>query len=129
MIFLRIVAAVIVFCVICLVVKHIRPEFTPLVLLCSVIIVFTLILEKLNLLIEYVTDMVSLSDIVDDEYIFLLIKVLGITLITKIASEMCKDSGNSVLAVSVEFAGKVMVLIMCMPLFKIIVELATGLLK
>lgn len=129
MLFLRVVAITIVCSVVFLILKHLRPEFTPLILLSSVIIVFTLILEKIRLLIEYVTDLISVNNIVYDEYILLLIKVLGITLITKIASEMCRDSGSSVLAVSIEFAGKVMILLMCLPLFKIIVELASGLLK
>ena len=56
-------------------------------------------------------------------------RVLGIAFITKIGTELCKDSGNSVLAVIVEFAGKLAILLLCVSLLKTVVMLASGLLK
>ena len=80
-------------------------------------------------MITEVRELISYGEVIYDEYLILLIRVLGVSLITKIASDTCKDSGNTAIAVVVEFTGKVFVLIFCFPLLKMIVELSHGMLN
>ena len=48
---------------------------------------------------------------------------------TKIGSDICKDSANSALATIVELVGKTVILAMCLSLIKTLAEISKGLLK
>ena len=62
-------------------------------------------------------------------YISVLIKVLGITLITQILSDMCRDSGDQAAATKLEFAGKVIITAVSMPVIKGFVTYVAGLIE
>lgn len=55
---------------------------------------------------------------ISSEYISVLIKVLGITLITQVLSDMCRDSGDTAAATKLEFAGKVIITVVSLPVIK-----------
>lgn len=63
------------------------------------------------------------------EYLSILFKGLGICYLTQLASDICKDSGESSLAVQAETAGKTALLIIALPLFEKVSELAVGLIN
>ena len=58
------------------------------------------------------------------EYLAILFKGLGISYLTQLASDICRDSGESSLAVQTETAGKTALLIIALPLFEKVSELA-----
>lgn len=60
-------------------------------------------------------------------YVSVLIKVLGITLITQVLSDMCRDSGDSAAATKLEFAGKVIITAVSLPVIKGFVTYIAGL--
>ncbi|MDE7124441.1 MAG: stage III sporulation AC/AD family protein, partial [Eubacterium sp.] len=51
-------------------------------------------------------------------YIKLMIKVLGIVLITQFVADLCRDCGENALASQTETAAKVIVIAMILPLFE-----------
>ncbi len=126
---LKVIAVSVISVVICIVVRQIKPEFVPFLQLSSLIVVFTVSLDGLKDLLTTVTDLIGISEVIYDEYVFLMLKVLGIAVITKIGTEVCNDSGNSALAVGVELIGKAAILMICFPLFRMVINLAGGLLK
>lgn len=65
----------------------------------------------------------------NDGYLELLVKILWIAAVTKIGSDICKDSANSALATIVELVGKTVILAMCLSLIKTLAEISKGLLK
>lgn len=60
-------------------------------------------------------------------YISVLIKVLGITLVTQVLSDMCRDSGDSAAATKLEFAGKILITAVSLPVIKGFVSYVAGL--
>ena len=62
-------------------------------------------------------------------YVSVLIKVLGITLITQVLSDMCRDSGASAAATKLEFAGKIIITAVSIPVIKGFVSYVAGLVK
>lgn len=108
--------------------RNYRSEFSLLVVICASIIIFIMISEDLN------TIVVRFSEITEDvtgtkQYINLMLKVLGISLIAQLLSDLCRDSGESALATQAETAAKVIILIISFPLFESVIEIVTGLLK
>lgn len=61
------------------------------------------------------------------EYFEILLKSIGICFLTRLASDICNDSGEGALAVQAETAGKTALLILALPLFENAAELAAGL--
>lgn len=63
------------------------------------------------------------------EYIKLMIKVLGITLISQFVADMCRDCGESALASTTELGAKIIVITMILPLFETVIKIVTGLIE
>ena len=62
-------------------------------------------------------------------YVKLMLKVLGVVLVTGFTCDVCRDNDENALASFVEIASKVIVLSMIMPLFETIINIITGLVK
>ena len=126
---LKLVSIAVVCSVICILVKQIKPEFVPFLQISSLIIIFAFCVNGVRKLLISMSDLAGVSGAVQEEYVLLLLKVLGVALITKFAIDICNDSGNSALGTAVSLAGKAVILIMCFPLLSTVVELAVGMLK
>ena len=62
------------------------------------------------------------------EYVIVLQKALGIGYITTITSNICKDANEASLAQSLEFAGKIELILLSLPLVSSLLETAKSLL-
>lgn len=124
MIITKIVLTALICSVAAVTVKQIKPEFLPFVQIAAVLILLTVTLNGLSSLVEKLNDVIKYADSFITSSAFTLFKVLGIAFASKLAGEMCKDSGNSAIAVCVELAGKIIIIIMCVPLVQTILELS-----
>lgn len=79
-------------------------------------------------LISAVKDLINGSGI-NTEYLTLLLKALGVSVLTQLAADACRDSGETALSNKVELAGKVTILLLCLPLVKAMIQLSAGLIK
>ena len=61
---------------------------------------------------------------VDNTTITLLLKALGICLLTQLTADVCRDAGETALATHTELAGKAALLLLILPLFVQILDLA-----
>lgn len=105
-------------------IKKFSPEFSALVEIGATVIV---------LLIAYpylcdIVDFLAISDI-DTEYIKLLLKTVGVAILTQFAADICIDSGETALASKIEFAGKSVILALSLPTVKTLLEFAIGLIN
>lgn len=73
--------------------------------------------------------MLAESAAVPTAYIGVLLKGLGICLLTQLATDTCRDAGETALANKAELVGKVLLLTVALPLFEEIVTLALSLLQ
>lgn len=62
-------------------------------------------------------------------YVTMMLKVLGISIVTQVVCDICRDNGESALASQTEIASKIMVLAMLLPLFQTVIQIVTGLVK
>lgn len=75
----------------------------------------------------------TLKEITDNagelsSYLKLMLKVLGIALITQITADICRDCGETALAGQTEVAAKIIIVAMILPLFEAVVKMISGLL-
>lgn len=65
---------------------------------------------------------------VNKSYVTILIKIIGITYVTEIASSLCKDSGYQAIADQIELVGKLTILAISMPIMLAILDTIDNLL-
>lgn len=99
-----------------------------IVMLSAAIIIFLLVLDGLSGVFTYIAEISSGAESTA-EYIKLMMKVLGITLISQFAADMCRDAGENTLANQTETAAKIIVVLMVLPLFEAVLNIITGLLE
>lgn len=115
--------------VLVVVVRQQRPELAVIVQLAGIAVLAILSIEYLKNIFAETDGLFSEVEFLNDGYIELLVKILWIAAVTKIGSDICKDSANSALATIVELVGKTVILAMCLSLIKTLAEISKGLLK
>ena len=110
-------------------VREHRSDISPFVQLSGVAVLAIMCVSLLGKITERTRGLLPSSDIVDGGYLELLIKIVGIAIVTKISSDICRDSGNSAIATAVDLSGKALILMMSLPLLEAVASLAGGLLE
>ncbi len=94
--------------------KNTRPEISLLVSLSACIIILLYAVNGLGSVFGQLTDIIEKSGI-NEKYFEVAVKACIIAYITQFASELCKDAGEGAIAVKLEMAGKVSIVILAMP--------------
>lgn len=126
--FITICSAGIITAFAAVVLKKYSPEISVLTAIAGGIIIIISVLPKLTPFISELNEIGELAGI-DLSYITILVKAIGICIAGKFSSEFCRDNGFSSLASKVEFASKITVIIIALPLYSKIVSIAAELLK
>lgn len=109
--------AAVAFVYVCLstVLKSHRPEYVFLIRICAVVIIFLFIVEDIANLITNILSAFSAFNI-SSAHVSLLLKVVGISIVTDFVCDSLKDSGESSLSNVVSISSKFMILYMSLPL-------------
>ena len=98
-----------------LLVRRSHPELAVQITIVVAGIVFFLVLDKLRMIIELFTEMAKRAGI-GEMYLIILLKIIGISYLVEFGAQVCRDAGESAIASKVELAGKVMILVMAVPI-------------
>ena len=109
--------------IICVLLRKYNPEYSMIISLVCGILIFILILVSINPLISQIKDLVEESRL-PLEYASILFKALGICFLTQFSSDACRDAGESALSSKIELAGKVTIILISLPLFQKITQMA-----
>lgn len=118
----QLVAIGIVATSIILILKETRPEFTIFISLVTGVIIFLALIPKLVYLLDVMRD---LSQKVDIEIIYFstILKIIGIAYIVEFGSQLCRDAGENSIAMKIEMAGKLSILVLSIPILLGLMEL------
>ena len=94
---------------------------------CSVIILLAVLSQAVSV-INTVNNIIAVSQI-STSYIVILLKVIGICLLTEFAVNTCKDAGSQSIAGNVSLAGKIIVTVTALPLYTDILNTVLSLLQ
>ena len=106
--------------------KQKSPEYTLFISLTAGILILVMIVAAAVPLFERMQALFAQTG-AKAEYVQVLFKSLGLCFITQIACDACRDLGESAIASKVEAAGKISVLLISLPLFEQILNIASGL--
>ncbi len=102
--------------------KQYKPEYAFGAALAAGVLLLLYTVTVFGGILTEIENLVAVSGIESEKYKILL-RCLGICTVTKIASETCKDCGQSSLSSKVDLAGKTAVLFAAIPLFGEIIGL------
>ncbi|MBQ3004960.1 MAG: hypothetical protein IJM97_01880 [Clostridia bacterium] len=122
----KIAAIVIVAAILSLIVRQYKGEYSLVIQLSGILLVILVALSTISSLFEQITSVMTDSQI-DSDFVNLIIKILGISVIIELSADICRDTGNSALASNVEFLGKIIILSMTFPMIKTLVTFISGL--
>ncbi len=91
-----------------------RGELAIMISICGGVLILLQFLPQISEIIDCMKAMAQAGGM-DGSYITIILKASGIAVLVAISSSICKDAGQSALAVKVEIAGRVAILITAMP--------------
>ena len=105
-----------------MVVRGSRPELASLLAMAAGALVFFLAISRLQAVVAVMNQLVIKAGLAED-YLKVLLKVVGIAYVSEFAAQTCRDAGEDSLAAKVEMGGKVLVLAMASPIIVALVTL------
>ena len=108
--------------------RQLKPETAPLVVLAGAAVIIIALTDGLLGISEEIDGMMELAGL-EKENVSILMKSLGICVVTQFAADICYDNSYSSIAAAVELAGRVGAIALAMPMIKTVAQLAIGLIN
>lgn len=102
--------------------KDFRPEFIIFISIITGLIIFSLILNKLVYVVEVMKNL-SLKANLEIEYFSIILKIIGMSYIVELGSQICRDADQNSIAMKIELAGKVSIMILAIPILMSLMDL------
>lgn len=104
-----------------LIIKKEHPEIAVQLSLALVVIIFLFILDKISSVLEIFRELASRANI-NMLYLHTLLKIIAIAYVTEFGAQICRDAGEGAVAGKIEFAGKVIVMVMAVPIIALVLD-------
>ena len=98
-----------------------RDELAVQISICAGIIIFLFMINKITAIMNLLQQL-SLKANIDFVYLTTVFKILGISYLASFCSEICRDAGQSSIASKVEFAGKILILVLAIPILMAVLQ-------
>lgn len=106
--------------------KQIKPELSVFAIISGSVIILFLILESLGGLFGNYKDLIDKTGL-DANIFSSVLKVVGIGYLVDFAGGICIDAGVPSIADKILLGGKVLILLMCMPVLNNLIQLVVSL--
>ncbi|MCM2674980.1 stage III sporulation protein AD [Alkalicoccobacillus plakortidis] len=110
-----------------LVVREQKPLFAFLVTLFAGIMIFLFVIDELVKIIQLLEGIAADAN-VHIMYLQTILKIIGIAYIAEFGAQIAKDAGQASMASKIELAGKILILVLAIPIIKAVIEMILSLL-
>ena len=104
-----------------LIIRQQRPEIAVQLSIALATIIFLMVLSKINVVLTLFRDMAAKANI-SSIYLNTILKIIGIAYVTEFGAQVCRDAGEGAVAGKIEFAGKVLVMVMAIPIIALVLD-------
>ncbi len=119
---MKIVIVGIVAAVLAVLLKEERPEIAVVVSIVTGLVIFIFLITKLNSVMSVLKYFASKANI-DVLYFSTILKVIAIAYITEFGAQICRDAGEGAIASKVELAGKVLIMVIAIPILAALMDI------
>lgn len=118
---IKIVAFAFISLFLILIFKGRRDDLAVQISIAAGAIIFLFLASKITAILQFMQQLASKTNI-DFIYLTTVFKILGIAYLATFCSEICKDAGENSLASKVEFAGKILILGLAIPILMAVLQ-------
>lgn len=119
---IQIVAVSIIAAILAVVIRQYRPEIALQISVVTGLLIFLMVIFKLASVLDELRSFTGRLNI-DTVYISTIFRIIGIAYIAEFGAQVCKDAGENSIASKIELAGKVIILVLAVPILMALMEL------
>ncbi|NMA34405.1 MAG: stage III sporulation protein AD [Clostridiaceae bacterium] len=108
--------------VIMIILRRQKPEIAVQVGIAAGALIFLLIAAKLSAVVDFLEEYAARAEI-RPMYFTAVLKITGIAYITEFGAEICRDAGEGAIAAKIEMAGKVIIVVLAIPVISSLIDL------
>lgn len=118
---LQIVGLALVATFLVLTLKWQSPTIAFLISMLTGVMIFVFLLSPIKLIFAEVEKLASEAN-VDLKFLGTILKIIAIAYIAEFAAQIVRDSGEAGLAAKIEFAGKIFILVLAIPIVRVVID-------
>lgn len=118
---IQIIGLGIVVTILSLVIRQQRPELALLLSLGLSVMIFLLVFNKLSLILDLFRDLAERANI-NHLYLNTVLKIIGIAYIAEFGAQVCRDAGEGAVAGKIELAGKILIMVLAIPIIAVVLD-------
>jgi len=118
---MRIIGLGIVVTILILVIRQQRPELALLLSLGLSVMIFLMVAGKISLILDLFNELANRAN-VNQLYLNTVLKIIGIAYISEFGAQICRDAGESAVAGKIELAGKILILVLAVPIIAVVLD-------
>jgi len=102
-------------------VKESNREIAVLISLVTGLVLFLYALSKVGAVISILAELATRANI-NMFYLTVVLKIMGIAYIAEFGAQICRDAGEGSTATKIEFAAKILVMVLALPIIMALME-------
>ncbi|WP_028548785.1 stage III sporulation protein AD [Paenibacillus sp. UNC451MF] len=110
-----------------LIIKEQKPIFAFLLTAFTGIVIFLFLIGKIASVIQILEDL-ALNANVNMIFLKTILKIIGIAYIAEFGAQIVRDAGQESIASKIELSGKILIMVMAIPIVSVIIETVVKLL-
>ncbi|WP_258000358.1 stage III sporulation protein AD [Bacillus sp. Marseille-P3661] len=118
---LQIVGIALITTFLSLIIKEQKPAFSSMLVVFVSIVIFLFLIDQIYEVIRML-ERIAIHANVNMVYLETILKIIGIAYIAEFGAQITKDAGQGALASKIEIAGKILILVMAIPILTVIIE-------
>lgn len=105
-----------------LVVKEQKPMFAFLLTVFVGVIIFLFLIDEIYQVIAMI-DSIAKNANINMVYLQTILKIIGISYVAEFGAQIAKDAGQGSIASKIELAGKILIIVLAIPILTAIIEM------
>jgi stage III sporulation protein AD len=124
---IQIVGLGLIVTILSLIIKEQKPMFAFLLATFTGVLIFLFLIGKISSVIQVLENLAQKSNI---NMVFLktILKIIGVAYIAEFGAQIVRDAGQESIASKIELSGKVLIMVMAIPIISVIIETVVKLL-
>ncbi|MFC5447954.1 stage III sporulation protein AD [Paenibacillus aestuarii] len=124
---IQIVGLGLIVTILTLIIKEQKPMFAFLLAAFTGVMIFLFLIGKISSVIQVLEDLAQKSNI---NMVFLktILKIIGVAYIAEFGAQVVRDAGQESIASKIELSGKILIMVMAIPIISVIIETVVKLL-
>lgn len=119
---LQVVGFALIATVLAVVLRREKPELALGIAVAAGVIIFLAFVGKIGAVVTIVSGVASKAGL-NGVYLDTVLKIIGIGYLADFGAQVCRDAGEGALATKVEFAAKVLILVLALPIIAGLLDL------